>query len=128
MICVMADFEVGADVQKSTSVRENLVRCVFSEQEKKRLEACGDDDALRTRAFACIWSLREAKAKLTGRGMGQMLEERRTDSGGQEYCLWQGLLGEEYAWTVAAFAEDCVEKDVHPYVVDEGELFYEKNI
>ncbi len=134
VVCVMADFEVGADVQKSTDVRENLVRRVFSEQEKQRLEECGEDAVLREVEFARIWSLREAKAKLTGRGMGQMLEERCMDSRSQEYCLWNGMLGKEYAWTVVAFAEDCMDKDdagicgLHPYVVNEGELFYEKSI
>nr|MBQ8253812.1 4'-phosphopantetheinyl transferase superfamily protein [Lachnospiraceae bacterium] len=136
VICVMADFEVGADIQVKTRVRESLLRRFFSEEEQTCMEMCGEDETLRERTFARIWASKEAAAKLTGRGIGQMLSvlvrkmEGKETADAQEYHLWQGVIDEDYAWAVACEPEMAgKETDVlEPVMADEGELFYEGTV
>ena len=134
VICAMADFEVGADVQRRTRVRGSVLRQFFSKQERMFVEACGEDEVLRERAFSQVWTRKEAETKLTGRGIGQMLGKMMRDAGmakcseeSENYRIWQGVIGEEYAWAVAAYPEETVgESDIlQPTMVNEGELFYE---
>ena len=128
VICAMADFEVGADIQRRTRVRESVLRQFFSAEEKKQMEMCGDDEMLRERTFAGIWAVNEAQTKLTGRGIGQMLGSMLKDAVGIEnvteepgYRIWQGCIGEDYAWAIAGGTQGTPEL----IMVDEGELFYE---
>lgn len=133
VICVLANFEVGADIQKRTHVRESVLRHFFSKEEQLRVENCGGDEFLRERTFAQIWTTKEAEAKLTGRGMEQMMErllKNITQDRPEEerkYRIWQGGIDEEYVWAVAGYPEATEEEPEHlePLVVDEGELFYE---
>ncbi|MBE5881465.1 MAG: 4'-phosphopantetheinyl transferase superfamily protein [Lachnospiraceae bacterium] len=119
VICAMADREVGADIQKVTRVRESLVRRCFSQEEKHRLDACGEDEMSREICFASGWAAKEAEAKLSGRGIGQLLENVKNNTE-----LWQGILEEEYAWAVAWYLEpEGPSRQL--ILVDEGELFHE---
>lgn len=133
VICVIADVEVGADVQRRTRVRESVLQRFFSEEEKKCVEAGGEDDVLRERAFAKVWACKEAATKLTGRGIGQLLGERLPaekeggKANGDNYRIWHGMLDEDYAWAVVSYLEAAAkEPEVpEPVIVDGGELFYE---
>lgn len=130
VICVMADYEVGADVQRSAKVRENLLRRFFSIEERERVEVYGEG------AFAQIWAQKEAETKLTGRGIGELLagvpgngeKERAQGNKNMQYRMWQGMLDEEHAWAVASCPEVTTEEpeSLTPVFVDGGELFYER--
>lgn len=131
VICAVADFEVGADIQRRTRVRESLLRRFFSAEEKKRIELCPEEKK-RERIFAAIWAVKEAEAKLTGRGIGQLLGRMLKENGEEVpeeeiYGVWKGELNRDYAWAVTGYREDvCDEPDaLSPIMVDEGELFYE---
>ncbi len=135
VICVMADFEVGTDIQMRTSVRDSLLRRFFSEEEKNRMEMCGEDENLRERTFARIWALKEAQTKLTGLGIGQLLGDVQRDgdeendllSKEKNYRIWQGMIDEDHAWAVACYPAVTSGEPgmLDPVVVDEGEIFYE---
>lgn len=75
--CIMADEEVGLDIQKKTKVRESVVGKCFLPEEAAVLQP--DAGLLRgeeaDRIFTRLWSRKEAAAKLTGRGLSQILEE-----------------------------------------------------
>lgn len=126
VICVVADFEVGADIQRRTNIRESLIRRFFSEEENMRMNECGEDEILKERMFAKIWTVKEARAKLTGRGIAEILENGDRD-GATECHIWQGELDMDYAWAVACYKED-ISKDSFgisgPVAADEGEVFY----
>ncbi len=145
VICAMADFEVGADIQSRTRVRESLVRRFFSEEEKARMEMCGEDEIRRERTFAGIWALKEAQTKLTGRGIGQMLGTAPRDNGDEKsilseekkYHIWQGMIDADYAWAVVSYpgqtdgvtgSQGVIGDALQPVMVDGGELFYEGNV
>lgn len=127
VICVMADFEVGADIQRRTRVRDSVLRKFFSIEEQMRVEACGDDEVLREITFAQIWAPKEAETKLTGRGIGQLLGQMIGDEKAAKLTVWQGILDEEYAWSVVSYPELTAKEpeNLEPLIVDEGELFYE---
>ena len=127
VICAMADFEVGADIQSRTRVRDSVLRKFFSEEEQRRVEACGDDEVLREKVFAQIWSPKEAETKLTGRGIGQMVSQMLGNEEATQLTIWQGILDEDYAWSVVSYPEVTKgePENLEPVMVDEGELFYE---
>ena len=127
VICVMADFEVGADIQRRTRVRDSVLRKFFSKEEQMRVEACGDDEVLREITFAQIWAPKEAETKLTGRGIGQLLGQMLGDEKAAELTVWQGMLEEEYAWAVVSYPELTAgePEDLEPVIIEVGELLYE---
>lgn len=127
VICAMADFEVGADVQRRTRVRESVLRQFFSQEERKRVESCGEDEVLRERAFARIWVSKEAQTKLTGRGIGQLLGRMLGSEEADMLKIWQGILEDDYAWAVVSYPEAAADEPecLEPVLVDGGELFYE---
>lgn len=145
VICAIADFEVGADIQSRTRVRESLVRRFFSGEEKARMEMCGEDENLREKTFAGIWAVKEAQTKLTGQGIGQMLGTVPRDSGDEKsilseeknYYMWQGMIEADYAWAVVSYPaqtdglrglQGVIGDALQPIMVDGGELFYERNV
>lgn len=136
VICAVADREVGADIQRATRVRESLMRRFFSVEERKRVEDCGENEMLRERCFASLWTEKEAAVKLSGRGIGQLLEkvienvteapEKKSEAEPEQIVLWQGTF-EEYAWAVACYTEGEEKtpgEEVQMVFVEEGELFY----
>lgn len=134
VICAMADFEVGADVQMRTRIRESLLQRFCSEEERVCMDKCGGDKQRET-IFARIWAPKEAVTKLTGYGIGQLLgrvhrdgSEDKTVSDENIQChIWQGMFDEAHAWAVASYREamNGEPEILEPVMVDEGELFYE---
>ncbi len=135
VICAMADDEVGVDVQVRAGIRETLLRRFFSEEERKRVEECGEATG-KERTFAQIWAVREAETKLTGRGIGQLLDGRGVNDGEMKvtggknapFCIWQGMLDAEHAWAVAGYPKLSEGETAapEPVFVDGGELFDER--
>ena len=68
------------------------------------------------------------EAKLTGRGIGQMIASMLESSEQEsECCAWGGVIEEDYAWAVVGDLRTMTEGASEPELifVDEGELFYE---
>lgn len=63
-----ASVNLGLDIQQATRYRPELVRRVFNEADRERLEACSDE-ADRQRLFTKLWCRAEAYAKATGEGL-----------------------------------------------------------
>ena len=131
VICALADFEVGVDVQKKTGIRDNMLRRFFTAEDRACIEKCGDDVILRERMFAQIWAIKEAETKLKGRGIGQLLEGRMDGRKATEvYHIWQGMLAKDYAWAVVACAESVIGETERLELseIDGGKLFYEGKV
>ena len=72
--CVLSQYNVGLDAEeKGRRVSENMLDKFLSDTEKVRL---GDDPQ---DAFLRLWVLKEAQAKLTGRGMGNWMKNTDFD-------------------------------------------------
>ncbi len=114
--CVVADREVGVDVQKHQEVKAGLAQRFFPEEDNRIL--AGLDEKERKEWFFRIWSIRESYIKFTGKGMREGLDSFGID--------WknQAILnaGEKH---IAYFEENrelmgysmCVcgqEKELHP--------------
>ena len=64
--CVLAEENVAIDAEElDRPVRMQLVEKVLSESEKAQFDAAED----KNRAFLTFWVLKEAEAKLSGRGL-----------------------------------------------------------
>ena len=64
--CVLAEENVAVDAEElDRPVRMQLVEKVLSESEKVQFDAAED----KNRAFLTFWVLKEAEAKLSGRGL-----------------------------------------------------------
>ena len=124
VICALSDVPVGVDIQKTDVVREKVRQRFFSEEEKQRLEDCGQDESLRQMIFSGIWAQKEARAKLTGRGIGQILAGEREAIEMQKMHVSDGVIGESYPWAVARFGDEVETERVILLLVDGGELFY----
>ncbi|MCR5482666.1 MAG: 4'-phosphopantetheinyl transferase superfamily protein [Clostridia bacterium] len=67
-ICLMADFEVGADIQEETDVKApDIAGRFFTENEADYINFLGAD------AFFDVWVRKEAYIKYTGNGLGEGL-------------------------------------------------------
>ena len=66
VFCVLAEENVAVDAEElDRPVRMQLVEKVLSESEKAQFDAAED----KNRAFLTFWVLKEAEAKLSGRGL-----------------------------------------------------------
>ena len=70
--CVLADCPVGIDAEeKDRRINLRLAEKILSETERRRFDAAPDP----RQALLRLWVLKEAYAKLTGRGLGNYLRE-----------------------------------------------------
>ncbi len=77
--CAVSLSPVGVDIQKERPYVDAVARRVFSEEEYAFLQGCENKE----KAFCSLWAKKEAVAKRTGGGIGEML-------GGKSYgkaCL-----------------------------------------
>lgn len=70
-VCFLADRECGVDAEKIRTVREAVVRKVFSPEERETLLSAEDPDYMFTR----LWTLKEAYVKAIGRGLSYHMGE-----------------------------------------------------
>lgn len=108
VVCIMADKEVGVDIQRVTEVKESVVKKCFLPEEMELLaqteagEKSEDRDRERERErerekiFTGIWSGKEAVAKLSGRGLSEILEKSSCDA-----LVFSWWLDEEYVISYA---------------------------
>lgn len=77
VVCAIAREPVGVDIQKHTGIRERLADRFFTEEDKKRLTECKEQE--RESLFFRMWSIKESYIKLTGRGLSQGLASFEID-------------------------------------------------
>ncbi len=65
VMCVIADREVGCDVEKIADYREGIAKRFFHKREQEFIEAARD----KADAFYRIWTLKESVMKACGKGM-----------------------------------------------------------
>lgn len=69
VVCAMASYEVGIDVERIRPCKDAVMkRCFTSEERKAVREAGGDADNV----FTALWTRKEALAKLSGEGLAQI--------------------------------------------------------
>jgi len=76
VLCVVADSEVGCDVEKSGRCRERIASRYFSEGECLQITAVEDGES-KELLLTKIWCLKESYGKMTGLGLSGSLG--RTD-------------------------------------------------
>lgn len=67
--CAISDVPVGLDIQIREAPRDNILRRVFSPEEREYVLA----DAQPAFAFTKLWTMKESVVKLSGEGIGAML-------------------------------------------------------
>ena len=90
--CLLADCNVGLDIQQLRDVRaEALARKYFTEEEYHYMKSRGEDGFFR------LWTRKEAFAKYTGRGLEEILQKvpvlGRSDVIFTDLSLGDGLYG-----------------------------------
>lgn len=88
VVCALADFEVGIDIQEIRLYEPDIARRVCSENELRQLLE-SDNPAQQ---FCRIWTRKEAHAKAKGIGVASVLKCDLTDARiaewvGIEYCM-----------------------------------------
>lgn len=74
--CVLSRHNIGIDAEEmGRKIHRRIAGRYLSDKEQKRLEKAADFDA----ALLRIWVLKEALAKLTGRGIGNWLKNTDFD-------------------------------------------------
>ena len=87
VICAVADCEIGADIEPSSSARPAVLRRCFSPEEQAWI---GEDP----KRFARLWTMKEAYMKLTGTGLSVPAKDIRLPIPPQENydptnrCYW----------------------------------------
>lgn len=76
VVCAVSNRPVGVDVESVGRYRESLVRYTMSEAEQQAIREA-DDPAL---TFTRLWTMKEARLKLTGEGIGHALKDVLDDA------------------------------------------------
>ena len=88
VICALADFEIGADIQDVRPYDAVVARRVCSDEELRQLAQC-DNPA---RMFCGFWVKKESYAKANGIGIASVLKRELPNSGfvtweSEDYCI-----------------------------------------
>lgn len=70
--CIIGDVRVGIDIQKLEGVRESVVKRCYCEAEKKELSLANNQHD-KDKIFTQIWTVKEARAKLSGKGLAEII-------------------------------------------------------
>ncbi len=119
VLCAIGDQEMGVDLQQMVPVRESLVKRYFTDAEQQFVKNGAE------KAFAAVWTKKEAIAKLTGRGIAQILEKDNIQEG---ISVTVGEIGQEYSYAVAVYDGELELTVSEVFMVNEGELFYEGDV
>lgn len=70
VVCIVSDKPVGIDVESVHRYKESLVRFTMSEKEQQAIHEASNP-AL---AFTRLWTMKEARLKLSGEGIGHAMQ------------------------------------------------------
>jgi len=81
VLCAVSEQEIGADIQemKQDGWRKTAER-YFSKEELDALKNCDSEEEER-KLFFRLWTRKEARGKLTGQGVAEMLSENMLEEG-----------------------------------------------
>ena len=89
VICGISDRAIGVDIQEMTEGNvEGIWKRFFDEREKRLLKECATE-AQRRELFYRMWAWKEAYGKLTGQGIGGVLDFNTLESGAYELELYE---------------------------------------
>lgn len=71
--CMISDYECGIDCEKVRDFRPNVIKRVFSENEKKMFEDTPDSE--KALLFFKLWTLKEAYVKAIGIGISYPMDK-----------------------------------------------------
>ncbi|MBR5892178.1 MAG: 4'-phosphopantetheinyl transferase superfamily protein [Bacteroidaceae bacterium] len=94
VVCAVADFPLGVDVESLRPYNERLARYTMNDEELSRIES----SPLPEVEFVRLWTMKEAVAKLSGRGINN-LKNLLTEFEGCIECVEE--LERGYVYSVA---------------------------
>lgn len=74
----VSDREIGLDVQEHITIKRDLAKRFFTEEEQELLSRQKDEDSYR-QLFFMLWSIKESYIKYTGLGMSHGLDSFQID-------------------------------------------------
>ena len=80
--CIISDFECGIDCEKVRDFRPNVIKRVFSENEKKMFENTPESE--KNLLFFKLWTLKEAYVKAVGIGISYPMDKAEFSFSGSE--------------------------------------------
>lgn len=93
--CVVSDRPVGIDVESVREYRDSLASYTMNEAELHQIAEAGQPDA----AFIRLWTMKEARLKLTGQGITDNLKTALADSHCYRFTTVERL-EQRYIYTV----------------------------
>lgn len=126
-VCGIGSRPLGIDIEAERPYKENVLRRVLSEAERRRLEEL--PEAERSRRFFCIWTLKESYVKAKGLGLTIPLTDISFEFGenGNISCsvpgtfFHQKFLEGGYILSLCTFGEEEISFVQNPLSSAEGE-------
>ena len=100
--CVVSDHPVGIDVESIREYHDSLVSYTMSADEEARIQASGRPEA----EFIRLWTMKEARLKLTGEGITDYLKAVLDDAEKYRYTTIEQL-DRNYIYTVCEEKRLC---------------------
>ena len=91
VICAVAPFEVGCDIEKKRAPRTRIAERYFTEEEKA-FTALAEDNFFR------MWTLKESFMKVTGKGLGLPLRDFSIKVSGEKISISQSIDSRTYSF------------------------------
>jgi 4'-phosphopantetheinyl transferase len=90
LLCALCDREIGADVQKKSRAQRAVIERCLTADEQACVRGASDPDA----AFTAIWTKKESRCKLDGRGLALPLGSFSVFDEAIAPLLWHAAAGE----------------------------------
>ncbi len=97
IVCAVSDRPVGIDIEKKRKVNARVINRFFTENERAFILAGDNDQDAR---FTKIWTMKEAYAKHTGKGLHQPFDSF-------DVLNMQGMITMQYNGCFIAVCKDC---------------------
>jgi len=94
VICVLGSGPVGVDIESIRTYRPSLARYTMNEEELRQMEAAAHPE----RMFIRLWTMKEARLKLSGESISRDMKTVLTDTG----CHFLTVEQPRYIYTVCA--------------------------
>jgi len=94
VVCALADNPVGVDIESIRTYRPSLVHYTMNEAEVRQIEEAAHPE----RMFIRLWTMKEARLKLSGEGISRDMKTVLTDSG----CRFLTVEQPRFIFTVCA--------------------------